>query len=108
VPLIPDDSRMWYSVGATNTVGNFKIDLAYSFIDVKNAPINVVPGNPSFNGLVTYTVPGWLRNHARAVSANERRRGSAGTNSRTRPATKWRTENSNGDSPQRVDFYQPW
>jgi long-chain fatty acid transport protein len=55
VPLIPDDSRMWYSVGATNTVGNFKIDLAYSFIDVKNAPINVVPGNPSFNGLVTYT-----------------------------------------------------
>jgi long-chain fatty acid transport protein len=55
VPLIPDDSRMWYSVGATNTVGNFKIDLAYSFIDVKNAPINIVPGNPSFNGLVTYT-----------------------------------------------------
>jgi long-chain fatty acid transport protein len=54
-PLIPDDSRMWYSVGATNTVGNFKIDLAYSFIDVKNAPINVGPGNPSFNGLVTYS-----------------------------------------------------
>lgn len=54
-PLVPDDSRMWYSVGATNTVGNFKIDLAYSFIDVKTAPINIVPGNPSFNGLVTYT-----------------------------------------------------
>ena len=54
VPLIPDDSRMWYSVGATNTVGNFKIDLAYSFIDVKTAPINIVPGNPSFNGAVTY------------------------------------------------------
>ena len=46
---------MWYSVGATNTVGPFKIDLAYSFIDVKTAPINIVPGNPSFNGLVTYT-----------------------------------------------------
>jgi long-chain fatty acid transport protein len=54
-PLVPDNSRMWYSVGATNTVGNFKIDLAYSFIDVKTAPINIVPGNPSFNGLVTYT-----------------------------------------------------
>ena len=54
-PLVPDDSRMWYSVGATNTVGPFKIDLAYSFIDVKTAPINIVPGNPSFNGLVTYT-----------------------------------------------------
>ncbi len=54
-PIVPDNSRMWYSVGATNTVGNFKIDLAYSFIDVKNAPINVVPGNPSFNGVVAYT-----------------------------------------------------
>jgi long-chain fatty acid transport protein len=54
-PLIPDDNRMWYSVGATNTVGNFKIDLAYTFADVKSAPINIVPGNPSFNGLVTYT-----------------------------------------------------
>jgi long-chain fatty acid transport protein len=53
-PLVPDDSRMWYSVGATNTVGNFKIDLAYSFIDVKTAPINIGPGNPSFNGLATY------------------------------------------------------
>jgi hypothetical protein len=37
--------------------GGSRLDrlLAYSFIDVKNAPINVVPGYPSFNGLATYT-----------------------------------------------------
>ena len=55
VPLLPDNDRMWYSVGATNNITNIiSVDLAYSFVDVKNTPINVVPGNPSFNGLVTY------------------------------------------------------
>ena len=55
IPLLPDNDRMWYSVGATNNVTpGVSIDLAYSFVDVKNTPVNVVPGNPSFNGLVTY------------------------------------------------------
>jgi long-chain fatty acid transport protein len=56
IPLLPDNDRTWYSVGATNKVtNNLSIDLAYSFVDVKNTPINVVAGNPSFNGIVTYT-----------------------------------------------------
>jgi long-chain fatty acid transport protein len=56
IPLLPDNDRTWYSVGATNKVTDIiSIDLAYSFVDVKNATVNVVPGNPSFNGLVTYT-----------------------------------------------------
>ena len=56
IPLLPDNDRTWFSVGATNKVTNIiSVDLAYSFVDVKNTPINVGPGNPSFNGLVTYT-----------------------------------------------------
>ena len=56
IPLLPDNDRTWYSVGATNKVTNIiSVDLAYSFVDVKNTPINVVAGNPSFNGVVTYT-----------------------------------------------------
>jgi long-chain fatty acid transport protein len=56
IPLLPDNDRTWFSVGATNNVtSNIAVDLAYSFIDVKSTPINVAPGNPSFNGLVTYT-----------------------------------------------------
>jgi long-chain fatty acid transport protein len=56
VPLLPDNDRTWYSVGATNKLTNIiSVDLAYSFVDVKNTPLNVVAGNPSFNGLVTYT-----------------------------------------------------
>ena len=56
IPLLPDNDRTWYSVGATNKVTNIiSVNLVYSFVDVKNATLNVVPGNPSFNGLVTYT-----------------------------------------------------
>lgn len=52
VPLVPDNSRMLYSVGASNQISNgISVDLAYSFIDVKTAPINAVAGNPSFSPL---------------------------------------------------------
>lgn len=57
VPRLPDNDRMWYSVGLTNAVTpNLNIDLAYSYIDVKETPINVsaASGNPAFNGAVTY------------------------------------------------------
>jgi long-chain fatty acid transport protein len=55
-PLLPDNDRMWYSVGATNKLmPGLSVDIAYSFIDVKGTPVNVVPGNPWFNGTVTYT-----------------------------------------------------
>jgi long-subunit fatty acid transport protein len=47
---------MWYSVGVTNKLmPGLSVDIAYSFIDVKGTPVNVVPGNPWFNGTVTYT-----------------------------------------------------
>lgn len=39
---IPDNDRMWYSVGATYKPANlrgFTFDAGYSFIDVKNAPV---------------------------------------------------------------------
>ena len=37
IPLLPDNDRTWYSVGATNKVTNIiSVDLAYSFVDVKN------------------------------------------------------------------------
>jgi long-chain fatty acid transport protein len=51
VPRLPDNDRYWYSVGATNTVTpRLSIDLAYSYIQVKEAPINITAasGNPAF------------------------------------------------------------
>jgi long-chain fatty acid transport protein len=55
IPLLPDNDRTWYSIGLTNRVTpGISVDLAYSFIDVKTTPLNVVPGNPWFNGAVTY------------------------------------------------------
>jgi long-chain fatty acid transport protein len=53
---LPDNDRMWYSVGLTNKLmPGLAVDLAYSFIDVKGTPVNVGPGNPWFNGTVIYT-----------------------------------------------------
>jgi long-chain fatty acid transport protein len=53
---IPDDDRMWYSVGASYkpaSMRGFTFDAGYSFIDVKNAPVCMgpaalggCPGNP--------------------------------------------------------------
>jgi len=57
VPRLPDNDRYWYSIGATNTVtSRLSIDLAYSYVQVKDAPINLTPGsgNPSFIPGVTY------------------------------------------------------
>ena len=57
-PRLPDDDRMWYSVGASYRPPMFDgltVDLAYSFIDVKNTPLNLGPGtgNP-WSGTTTY------------------------------------------------------
>jgi long-chain fatty acid transport protein len=43
---IPDNDRMWYSVGATYkpaSLRGFTFDAGYSFIDVKNAPVCMSP-----------------------------------------------------------------
>ena len=56
IPILPDNDRFWVSLGATYKLTNkLTLDAAYSHGFVKEASINVVPGNPSFNGAVTYT-----------------------------------------------------
>ncbi len=58
---IPDNDRMWYSVGATYkpaSLRGFTFDAGYSYIDVKNAPICMgaasgCPTNP-WSGASTY------------------------------------------------------
>lgn len=51
-PRLPDNDRMWYSIGATvkDIFPNLSADLGYSFIDVSSTPVNVVAGNPWFTG----------------------------------------------------------
>jgi long-chain fatty acid transport protein len=49
-PRLPDNDRIWTSVGASWVIGRgWVADLAYSHIFVKDTPINVGPGNPWFN-----------------------------------------------------------
>lgn len=55
-PLVPDDTRVWASVGASwQVIKGVHFDLAYSHIWVQDPSINLsaASGNPSFNG-VTY------------------------------------------------------
>jgi len=59
-PRLPDNDRMWYSAGLSYKPPQFAgitVDLGYSFIDVKDTPINLGPGtgNPWTNGTGTYT-----------------------------------------------------
>lgn len=58
-PRLPDNDRMWYSVGATYQAPfkGLSFDVGYSYIDVKNTPINLGPGtgNPWTNGTGVYT-----------------------------------------------------
>jgi long-chain fatty acid transport protein len=56
-PRIPDNDRMWYSVGASYkpaVIQGLTFDLGYSYIQAKNTPINVVAGNPSFGAAGAY------------------------------------------------------
>ena len=53
IPLIPDNNRVWASIGASWQVfRGFSFDLAYSHIWVQDPSINItaVSGNPSFDG----------------------------------------------------------
>lgn len=52
-PRLPDNDRNWYSAGFSYKPPQFAgltLDVGYSYIDVKNTPINVVAGNPWFLG----------------------------------------------------------
>jgi long-chain fatty acid transport protein len=57
-PRLPDNDRMWYSVGATYQAPfkGLSFDVGYSYIDVKNTPINLGPGsgNPWTNSTGVY------------------------------------------------------
>jgi long-chain fatty acid transport protein len=54
IPLIPDNNRVWASIGASWQVfRGFSFDLAYSHVWVQDPSINItaVSGNPSFAGV---------------------------------------------------------
>jgi long-chain fatty acid transport protein len=54
---LPDSDRLWVSVGATyNWNERLSFDFGYSHVFPDEAPINIVPGNPTFvPGLGTFT-----------------------------------------------------
>jgi long-chain fatty acid transport protein len=71
VPLIPDNDRAWFSFGATSHLTkDLSLDVAYSYFCFKNTPIDVTPGNPSFNGFVTYV--GTVSSHFSVISIGVR------------------------------------
>ena len=56
-PLIPDNDRLWLSVGGTYQWSpKLSFDLAYSHLFVKSTPINITTasGNPWWNGVDDY------------------------------------------------------
>ena len=65
-PLVPDNDRIWLSAGFSyNITQQLKLDFGYSHIFVKDAPVNIVPGHPSF-GLVPYS--GTVESHVDIVT----------------------------------------
>ncbi len=53
MPLLPDNDRVWLSVGASyKMLPNFIMDVGYSHIWVKDSNINISSGNPWFNPAV--------------------------------------------------------
>ena len=65
-PLVPDNDRIWLSAGFSyNITHQLKLDIGYSHIFVKDAPVNIVPGHPAF-GLVPYS--GTVESHVDIVT----------------------------------------
>jgi long-chain fatty acid transport protein len=49
VPIVPDNNRVWGSIGATwQVMRGMHFDVAYSHIWVQDPNINITPGNPFF------------------------------------------------------------
>lgn len=72
-PRLPDNDRMWYSIGGTYKHPQFKglsFDLGYSYIDVKNAPINIstTSGNPWCTSATCTTYIGSVSSHIHILS----------------------------------------
>jgi len=73
-PRLPDNDRMWYSAGASYKpafLPGATVDIGYSFIDVKDTPLNLGPGsgNP-WSGATTYV--GSVDSHIHIVSVGLR------------------------------------
>jgi long-chain fatty acid transport protein len=57
IPILPDNDRIWLSVGASyKMLPNFIMDIGYSHIWVKDSNINIsaISGNPSFTPPIAY------------------------------------------------------
>jgi long-chain fatty acid transport protein len=69
IPLLPDNDRYWVSVGGTYKWSpKLSFDLAYSHLFVKDTPINVVPGNPSYNPGIPIAYIGTVDSHIDIIS----------------------------------------
>ena len=91
-PRLPDNDRMWYSVGASYKHPQFRgltFDLAYSFIDVKDTPINIsaTSGNPWFSSSFG-TYIGSVDSHIHIISAALRYQWDAAEPLKTKLITK--------------------
>lgn len=52
---LPDNDRFWLSAGFSyNLTDRVTLNASYSHVFVKSAKINIVPGNPNFNGTNPY------------------------------------------------------
>jgi long-chain fatty acid transport protein len=70
-PLVPDNNRVWASVGASWKVfKGLHFDVAYSHIWVQDTSINIsaTSGNPSFNGAISYV--GSVNSHVDIISGS--------------------------------------
>ena len=70
-PLVPDNNRVWASVGASWKVfKGLHFDLAYSHVWVQDTSVNIsaLSGNPSFNGAISYV--GSVNSHVDILSAS--------------------------------------
>jgi long-chain fatty acid transport protein len=74
-PRLPDNDRMWYSAGLSYRPPQFRgvtFDLGYSYVDVKDTPIDIGPGtgNPWTNGTGVYV--GSVDSHIHILSVGFR------------------------------------
>ena len=64
---LPDSDRIWTTIGASYKINDkLSIDASYAHIFGKSGAVNIVAGNPSFNGVLPFT--GTSRAHVDIVS----------------------------------------
>ena len=67
IPLLPDNDRLWLALGGSyQMTPKLSFDVAYSHLFVKDTSINVVPGNPQYNGTSGYV--GTVDSHIDIIS----------------------------------------